>query len=123
LPRTGDERLKKGLTAFVGPVAPKTIFESGDGIPFSKIRDGTSNTLAFLEANEDHAVIWTQPDDLKVDWKEPLKGLKLWKVEKGAVFLAVFCDGTVQAIGDQISRDDLRRLLQKNDGEPIGAIP
>jgi len=122
-PALGDERIEKGLTPFVGPVAPKTIFEGGDAIPFSKIRDGTSNTLAFLEADEEHAVIWTKPEDLRVDWKEPLKGLKLWKIEKGSVFLTAYCDGNVQSIGETISRDDLRRLMQRNDGEALGIIP
>lgn len=122
-PLLGDEAAKKGLTGFVGPVAPKTIFEGSEAIPFSKIRDGTSNTLGFLEADAEHAVVWTKPEDLKVDWKEPLKGLKLWKVETGSVFLTVFCDGTVQAISDKIDRAVLRRLMQKNDGEAIGIIP
>lgn len=122
-PSLGDDAAKKGLTGFVGAVAPKTIFEGGDAIPFSKIRDGTSNTLGFLEVDAEHAVVWTKPEDLKVDWKELQKGLKLWKVETGSVFLTVFCDGKVQAISDKIGSADLRRLLQKNDGEAIGIIP
>lgn len=122
-PALGDEAAKKGLTSFVGPLAPKTIFEGSEAIPLSKIRDGTSNTLGFLEADAEHAVVWTKPDDLRIDWKEPLKGLKLWKVETGSMFLAVFCDGKVQAISEKIDRADLRRLLQKNDGEAIGIIP
>lgn len=122
-PALGDEAAKKGLTRFVGPVAPKTIFEGSEAIPLSKIRDGTSNTLGFLEADAEHAVIWTKPDDIKVDWKEPLKGVKLWKIESGSVFLTVFCDGKVQAVSEKIDGDNLRRLMQKNDGEVIGIIP
>jgi hypothetical protein len=122
-PALGDEAAKKGLTSFVGPVAPKTIFEGSEAIPFSKIRDGTSNTLGFLETDAEHAVVWTKPDDIKIDWKEPLKGLKLWKIETGSVFLTVFCDGKVQAISEKIDHANLRRLLQKNDGEAIGNIP
>jgi Protein of unknown function (DUF1559) len=122
-PALGDDAAKKGLTGFVGPAAPKTIFDGGEAIPFSKIRDGTSHTVAFIEVDVEHAVIWSQPGDLNVDWKAPLKGLKLWKVETGSVFLTVFCDGKVQAISDKISSADFRRLLQRNDGEAIGVIP
>lgn len=122
-PALGDEATKKGLTAFVGPVAPKTIFEGSDAIPLSKIRDGTSNTVALLEVDAEHAVPWTRPDDLKVNWKDPLKGLKLWKVGTRSVFLAAYCDGNILAIADTIEPADLRRLLQKDDREPIGSIP
>ncbi|MCE9525627.1 MAG: DUF1559 domain-containing protein [Planctomycetales bacterium] len=122
-PSLGDDAAKKGLTVFVAPIAPKTIFEGSEAIPFSKIRDGLSNTLGFLEADSEHAVVWTKPEDLSVDWKEPLKGLKLRKVETGSVFLTVFCDGKIQAISNKIEPAVLRRLLQKNDGEAIGIIP
>lgn len=122
-PALGDDAAKKGLTGFVGPIAPKSIFEGSEAIPLSKIRDGTSHTLGFLEVDAEHAVVWTQPDDLKVNWQEPLKGLKLWKVETGSVFLTVFCDGKVRAISDKIDSAAFRRILQKNDGEAIGIIP
>ena len=122
-PALGDEAVKKGLTCFVGPVGHETIFDGSVPIPLSKIRDGTSNTLGFLETDAEHAVVWTKPDDLKVDWKEPLKGLKFWKAGTGSVFLTVFCDGKVQAISDKIERADVRRLMQRNDGEAIGNIP
>jgi hypothetical protein len=122
-PLLGDDAAKKGLTVFVAPIAPKTIFEGSEGIPLSKIRDGTSNTLGFLEVDADHAIVWTKPEDLEIDWKEPLKGLKLWKAGKGSVFLTVFCDGEVKAIDDKINHVDMRRLLQKNDGEVIEITP
>ena len=45
------------------------------GAGFKDVTDGTSNTIMIVEANDAAAVEWTKPDDLKVDPKDPFKGL------------------------------------------------
>jgi hypothetical protein len=61
-------------------------------------------------------VIWSKPDDLTVDLKEPLAGLgKAWP--NG--FLAVFVDGHSIFIRDSIDPEMLRRLFQASDGQVI----
>ena len=123
-PALPAELAKKGMTTYVGPVGEKTIFEGSEGISLSKIVDGTSNTLAILEADSEHAVIWTKPDDLVIDFKAPHKGLTgVWKSGNSSVILAGFCDGSVRGISDKIDPALLKKLLQMNDGEPIGEIP
>lgn len=123
-PAMPAELAKKGMTTYVAPIGEKTIFEGTEATHISKILDGTSNTLAILEADSDHAVIWTKPDDLVIDWKAPTKGLTgVWKSGASSVFLAGFCDGSVRAISDKIDAAVLKRLLQKDDGEAVGDIP
>ena len=39
------------------------------------MRDGTSNTAMVLEVDDEHAVIWTKPDDFEPDKDDPLKGV------------------------------------------------
>jgi hypothetical protein len=123
-PALPAELAKKGMTSYVGPVGEKTIFEGSEGTSLAKIVDGTSNTLAILEADSEHAVIWTKPDDLVIDWKNPLKGLTgVWKSGNSSVLLAAFCDGSVRGISDKIDPAIMKKLLQKDDGEAVGEIP
>lgn len=115
---------KQGKTRYVVPRGKGTMFE-GDGktqgtIPlgtmFREIRDGLSNTLMVVEAHPDAAVIWTKPDDLVIDFKNPLKSLS-GSVQKG--FPALFGDGSVRFISDSIDADVMKALLTINGGEPV----
>jgi hypothetical protein len=113
----------KGMTTYVVPVGPKTAFEGTDGISLTKILDGTSNTIAIVEVAPEHAVVWTKPDDWKVDFARPLDGVlaKPAADKPGPMgFQAAFCDGSVRYIAATVDKEVLRRLLQKDDGEPIG---
>jgi Protein of unknown function (DUF1559) len=119
-PSLPEELAKKGMASYVAPVGEKTIFEGNEGTSLAKVLDGTSNTIAILEADADHSVIWTKPDDLQIDWKELTKGLHFWKSGSGETFLTAFCDGSVHGINKKVDPATLKRLLQMNDGEPIG---
>ena len=93
-----------------------TAMEGNQGIKFSQISDGTSNTMMVLEVNPENAVVWTQPADLPFDPANPGVGL-------GAIrpngFQAAFVDGSVHLISPQTTPDTLRKLLQCADGEIV----
>jgi prepilin-type processing-associated H-X9-DG protein len=38
-------------------------------------------------------------------------------------FNAAFCDGAVRLIAKTVDPKTLKRLFQRNDGEPVGEIP
>lgn len=124
------EQLKQGMTTYVVPVGPKTVFEGTEGNSLAKIRDGSSNTIAIVEVSPEHAVVWTQPEDWSVDFSDVFKGLlgKPAKEKPAAAdmppapsgFLSAFCDGSVHFIAATVDKETLRRLLQKDDGEVIG---
>jgi hypothetical protein len=119
-PSLPAELAKKGMASYVVPVGEKTIFEGSEGTPLAQVTDGTSNTIAVLEADAEHAVIWTKPDDLKIDWKELKKGLEIWKGGNTSMFMAALCDGSIRSINEKVDPALLKRLLQMNDGEPVG---
>jgi hypothetical protein len=118
-PSLPDELAKKGMASYVAPIGEKTIFEGSEGTFIGKITDGTSNTIGILEADAEHAVIWTKPDDLKIDWKDLKKGLEIWKGGNNSIFMAALCDGSIRSISEKVDPALLKRLLQMNDGEPV----
>ncbi|MDY3560997.1 DUF1559 domain-containing protein [Gemmata sp. JC673] len=83
------------------------------------ITDGTSNTLAVVDAAE--PVIWTKPDDVMLPEKEFPKDLKkkFGGQFKGG-FQALFWDGSVRFIADTIDEKTLRALITPAGGEVIG---
>lgn len=83
--------------------------------------DGTSNTFLAVEAGEDKAEIWTKPGGLQFDPKKNPVDL-LGKI-KGDVFLALYCDGRVNAIKKTIMPKTLKYLIQMSDGNLIPNDP
>src|SRR5262249_52947907 len=76
-------------TVYLAPAGDGTMFADKKGMTLKSIVDGTSNTIMLVEADADHAVEWTKPDDLKFDPKQPTAGLT--GIRPGA-FLALFAD-------------------------------
>ncbi|WP_010583692.1 DUF1559 family PulG-like putative transporter [Schlesneria paludicola] len=113
---TRDQRAS-GKTTFLVPIADKTLFATSEGNAIKQITDGTSNTIMVVDSNSDTAVAWTRPDDLVIDFKQPLKELS--GQADGRIW-ALFCDGSVRAISDKLDAETMRRLFQINDGEAMG---
>jgi hypothetical protein len=109
-------KVDAGKTNYVGFHHEKAIFTDEDKMHFRDIVDGTSNTIMVVEADDDHAVIWTKPEDLNFDEKKPHTGLG--KLRQGG-FLATMCDGAVHFIPSTIAAETLLRLVFRNDGKAI----
>lgn len=116
---------KDSKTVYLAPRGKGTIFEENgktegnvpQGMKIRGITDGTSNTIMVVEAHRDAAVIWTKPDDITIDFKNPVKGLKGARV---GGFHALFCDGSVRFISDNIDLNVLKALFTRDGGEAIG---
>ena len=82
------------------------------------ILDGTSNTIALVEAKRD--IPWTRPEDI------PYAAGKLLPKFGGrhpGIFLALFFDGSVHAISQQVEDRVLRALITPDGGEPVTNLP
>jgi hypothetical protein len=114
-------RAGAGKTTYLVPAGKDTMFPPGPkGLRIQDITDGTSNTIMMVEVDDEHAVPWTKPDDLRFDPRQPLKGLGS---PRQGWFIAAFADGSVRVISRTINPQDLRGLMTPQGGEVIGNIP
>ena len=119
---------KDNKTVYLAPVGeamimpqlkPEQIKEDAKfpvGLRIASITDGTSNTIMVVEANEEVAVAWTKPQDLKINKDEPIKGLVGLRRQG---FQAALCDGSVQFFSEFIDEDLLNGLFTRNGGEIV----
>jgi hypothetical protein len=109
-----------GRTTYLAPVGKDLMF-TGDarGIPMREVTDGTSNTIFVVDADDDRAVIWTQPEDLRVNPAKPLDGLV---GHHGRGFTCGFADASAHYISQAVDPKMLYSLFTRNGGEVI-ALP
>lgn len=106
-------------TSFTVATGSGTVFEGNRGTAFGDITDGTSNTLLAFESDDEHAVVWTKPDDYKFDPEHPSGGFTS-PYPDGRLLL--FCDGSVHFTRQDLEDETLRRLILRNDGEPLPSL-
>ncbi len=82
---------------------------------FRQILDGLSNTLMVIESKPEHAVIWSKPEDMAIDMKDPMAGLP----EGPDGFGAALGDGAVRVLTRDMDVELFRRLLTRAGMEVI----
>jgi hypothetical protein len=105
-----------GTTTYLAPVGEATAFPGVKALRVADFTDGLSNTILLVDADDDHAVVWTRAEDLKYDPQKPLRGLG---GHHPGGFLALFADGTVQFLPENIHPTTLHALFTRNGGETI----
>jgi hypothetical protein len=111
--------IEQGRTHFLGVQGEGMFFDgSSKGCKIRDVRDGTSNSIALLQVNDDRAAVWTKPDDWQ--WNADDATKDLGGLHPG-IFVAGFCDGSVHAISKTIDPRVFKALLTIAGAEVIDA--
>jgi hypothetical protein len=117
-PRIRDPR--PGLTTYLAPVHPEAAFTGKkDGLRLADFLDGTSNTIALVDASDAAGVVWTKPDDLKVEKNDPWKGLL--GHYPGFVLVAM-ADASVGRVEKGRAAKELWALFTRDGGEVVPGL-
>lgn len=109
-------RAEAGKTIYQAVVGDDKAFQLKKSTDFADITDGTSNTIAAVETDAEHAVAWTQPEDWSPDDKSPMSGL----LKRGGVgFLVLFADGSVHIVGQNGDAENFKAMLTRKGGEVV----
>jgi Protein of unknown function (DUF1559) len=117
----GSKTTVPGLTTYLVPVGKETMF-TGDNkqLRITDAVDGTSNTILIVDADDEHAVTWTKPQDLTYDSKNPWTGLVGHHQDS---FQTVFVDGSGHWFGKNLARETLQALFTRAGGEVVNILP
>ncbi len=114
-----------GKTFYRGFSGKSTIFDPAvpQGVELNKITDGTSTTIAVVEARE--AIPWTRPDG-EIPFDADAKGPEALVAAVGGHqtggFNLLLCDGAVRFLDDSLIPVVLRSLITRNGGEVISPL-
>jgi len=101
-------------TTYLAPLGKGLMWDEPKGLRITQIGDGTSNTIALVETGDDRAVIWSKPEDITIDPKNPVAGL-LGHFGEG--FLVALADGSVRFMKSSMNPMSLWALFTRDGGE------
>lgn len=99
---------------YFGLVGPGTLFSNAKGTRMVEIADGTSNTIALVEARRE--IPWTKPEDIVYSPDKPVPQLGSGPSEE---ILVAICDGSVRMIPRNLDPNIIRAMLTIAGGEVI----
>jgi hypothetical protein len=105
-----------GKTTYLAPLGEATLFTGRVGVRVAEVTDGTSYTISLVDADDAHAVVWTRPEDLTYDPKDPAKGLA---TRVDGSFMLGFADGAVHFLPRTTEKATLHALFTRNGGEVV----
>jgi Protein of unknown function (DUF1559) len=99
---------EKGKTCFMAPIGKKAAFFGHDGRSSHDFAGCWGRTIFLVEAAPTSAVVWTKPDDLLYDEKDPLAGLV---GARDGGFVALYPDNSVRQIPPDTPTDVVSALF------------
>jgi hypothetical protein len=112
----GSKAFEQHKTNYVAVRGKDTLLPAGAKTTIKSITDGLSQTAMVLEVADEHAVVWTKPDDFEPDKDDPLKGVIGLRDGK---FLVLLADGSVHTLPASIDKETVKALYTRAGGEAV----
>jgi hypothetical protein len=112
--RDPNDTTGQPLTNYVVPVGRGTAFGGKVGIRRADITDRPHLTIMIVVADDDQRVIWTKPEDLSYDARQPTRGLGVLSANR---FLVMMADGMAIPIATDIDSRFLRSFFTYAGGD------
>ena len=114
-------RWNRGATiSYLAVIGPNTAWPGARGSKLEDFKDGAGNTILLIEVAEPH-IPWAKPFDLDIQtmFSNPAlpKPSSLHRHPRG--FYALFADGSIRFLREDLDEVRLRALLTINGGENI----
>jgi len=109
---------KEGHTFLQVFTGPDTTFDGKKQMTIQGIADGSSNTIAVVEAAE--SVHWAAPGD-DIPYSAKVSPLKQLGNHYGKGTLAVLFDGSFRTISPKMTEKTIRAAITPNGGEILGS--
>ena len=110
------------MTNYVAVVGPNTIWPGTQPTSLNDISDDRAETLLLVEV-VNSGIHWMEPRDMHITQMapgiNPTAGQGISSAHDGIVIVS-FADGHQQMIPKTISPEDLRAILTRSGGEPVG---
>jgi hypothetical protein len=109
-------------TSYVAIVGPRTCWPLERTVAIRDIADGSCDTLLVVESHHS-GIHWMEPRDLHVTQMAPTinarAGQGISSDHAGGAHVT-FADGGGRFLRKQLAQETLRRLIERDDGEPVG---
>jgi len=105
-------------TNYLLPIAGNTAFVTNRSLQPLDIEDGLEHTVFLVEADDELAVPWTQPQDYNFARDKPAQGLG--KLRNGQIFLA-WGNGVTGAVPAGSPVNALQAMFTADAGEPFSS--
>jgi hypothetical protein len=110
-----QSRTVPGTTVYLALAAEDSLLGAKPLHP-RDIKDGLSNTIAVVEANDENAVIWTKPEDLPFDATSPMAGLGAMRKETTLLLLG---DGSCFGMLNAVLAKRIAAMVTTNGSETV----